>query len=304
MGKAVRVLVTGAGGFVGRFALASLEQTGVDVHAVSRIAGRRAGASVWHQADLLVPSECERVVRAVQPNVVLHLAWTTEHGKFWTSPLNVDWAAATLFLSRAAIEHGAHRFVGVGTCFEYQSPNDACCVEASTPLEPTTLYGVAKDSTRRILQSFADERGFELVWARLFFLYGPGEHPDRLVSSVARALVAGEQARCSSGTAVRDYMDVRDAGAALACAALSDYTGPLNIGSGRAARIADVARLVAEIHGRPELLSLGAIADRSNEPPHIVASTERLERQVGFHQERTLEEGLSDALSYWAAGAA
>jgi nucleoside-diphosphate-sugar epimerase len=81
---------------------------------------------------------------------------------------------------------------------------------------------------------------------------------------------------------VRDFISAQNAAAAIAALAASDVTGPVNIGSGAPISIANMARLIAEIAGRRYLLRLGALADRPNEPPYMVAHTGRLRREVGF----------------------
>src|SRR3546814_145026 len=138
------------------------------------------------------------------------------------------------------------------------------------------------------------------AWARLFFLYGLYENPARLVSSVARALLRGEEARCSSGLAIRDFMDVRDAGAALAALASSNVEGPVNIASGAPISVADLVRRLARLAGRDDLLRLGALPDRAGEPPRIVADIARLKVEVGFVPAHDLDSGLRNVLSFWA----
>ncbi len=106
-----------------------------------------------------------------------------------------------------------------GTCAEYEWGGPGPCVEGRTPLRPATLYGVAKDATRAVVEAAAGELGIAVAWGRIFFLYGPGEDERRLVASVARALARGERAATSAGTQRRDFMHVADVGAALRGAA-------------------------------------------------------------------------------------
>jgi nucleoside-diphosphate-sugar epimerase len=294
-----RILVTGASGFVGTAVVDALVRRGAEVHAVSH---RRAGANrqvMWHQADLLAAASAPKVIAAARPDTILHLAWIVEHHSFWTSPLNQDWAEASLTLARAGMEAGIKRFVGVGSCYEYEWPDTENCNETTTPLHPKTPYGIAKNATRQAIESLAAKSGIAFAWARLFFLYGPGEGEKRLVPSLARSLVSGEAAKCSNGRAVRDFMDVRDAGEALAALAISDTAGCFNIATGEAKSVADIARKLADISGRPDLLQIGAIPDRPDEPPRIVADVKRLRTEAGFTPIRSLDEGLCDALRYW-----
>jgi nucleoside-diphosphate-sugar epimerase len=123
---------------------------------------------------------------------------------------------------------------------------------------------------------------FSFAWARLFHLFGPGENPARLVPSIMLALREGREAQCASGRPVRDFISTQNAAAAITALATSATTGPVNIASGAPISIAAMARLIAEIAGRPYLLRLGALPDRLNEPPYMVAHTGRLRREVGF----------------------
>ncbi len=77
-----------------------------------------------------------------------------------------------------------------------------------------------------MLEAAAPELAIELAWGRVFFLYGPGEAPGRLVASVARALLAGERAATGDGTQIRDFLHVDDVAGAFAALLDSDVTGP------------------------------------------------------------------------------
>lgn len=299
--REMRILLTGASGFVGHHALSSLSAAGAEVHAVSRQRQSPDMGVRWHLADLLKPGTPAKLVDEVRPDCVLHLAWTVEHGVFWTDPTNLEWSAATLSLAAAATKAGVRRFVGVGTCYEYEWPENASCDERRTPLASHTLYDTSKDACRRTMEVHFAAAKMSFAWARLFFLYGPAEGPDRLVSSIARNLVAEKPAACSRGRAVRDFMDVRDAGAALAAIALSDVEGAINVGTGQGYPVSAVASSLGELAGRPDLVRIGDLPDRIGEPPFIVASVERLNREVGFETSRSLKEGLADALAFWNA---
>ena len=195
-GGRVRVLVTGASGFVGRQTIGALARAGVEVHAHAQHAEKVDGAVVAYGGDLRAPGAAGALINRVRPDTVLHLAWNVEHGAFWTSRDNLDWTAATLLLARAALDAGVQRFVGVGTCFEYRWPDDGTCNEGTTEIAPATLYAVAKDAARRVLQELGD---ISFAWARLFYLYGPFEHEARLVASLAAKLPRGKTRRFRGG---------------------------------------------------------------------------------------------------------
>lgn len=295
----MRILMTGASGFIGRHAAAHLVERGHEVVSLGRRPPPMAGMD-GHLCDLLDIGPAEQIIRASRPELLLHLAWTTEHGRFWTDPANDLWAHRSLDLARAAIDAGARRIVMVGTCFEYAF-DDRDCDERTTPLIGHTPYGQAKSACRASVRDVAAAAGVSFAWARLFHLYGPFEAPGRLVSSLSRALVAGDPAPMSSGVVWRDFMDARDAGAGLSALSLSSVEGDVNVATGEAVQIVTLAKLLAELAGRPDLLRVGALPDRDNEPRRIVARIERLRDEVGFRPARSLRQGLSDALDWWRA---
>jgi nucleoside-diphosphate-sugar epimerase len=294
-----RVLVTGGTGFVGRHAVDALLGMGLAVHVASREEASVAEGALAHRADLLREGTARELVEAVAPDAILHLAWCVEPGRFWSEPANLDWASASLRLARAAAEGGVRRFIGVGTCHEYDWPADAPCVEGVTPIRAHTLYDAAKAGTAAILRQYFAASGVGFTWARLFYLYGRGEDARRFVPGIARALARGEPAPCTRGLPIRDFLDVRDAGAALAKLVVSDYCGDVNIGSGAPTRLSEIAERLAEAAGRPRLLELGALPDRPDEPPFVVANTRILRERIGFAPQFDLETGLRVALEYW-----
>lgn len=296
-----RILVTGATGLIGRNVVRALRAFDVEIHAVSRSLARVSHDEdvYWHRANLFDRAARAELLDSSRPQTIIHCAWVTEHGVYWTSAENLEWVGCSLSLAREAHESGTLRFVGIGTCAEYEWGGDTPLSEASTPLRPRTLYGVAKNATRDVLESFAAVSGLSFAWGRVAMLFGAGEHPDRFVASVAKALVAGEPAKMASGTAVRDFLDARDVGAAIAALAMSGVRGAVNIASGEPARLLTVAQKLASLAGRPDLLAVGALPDRPDEPTSLCVEVARLQQEVGYRQSLTLDQGLGDALAYW-----
>ena len=293
-----RVLVTGASGFIGRHALAPLAARGFEVIALSRDAGPAVPGVTWRHGDLLAASEARRLIDDVRPSHLLHCAWFAEPGEFWSSPENARWVAASAALLLAFEAAGGRRFVGAGTCAEYDWSGGVCSEEA-TPIHPSTLYGRAKDAVRLLLDGVTARGQVAGAWGRMFHLYGPHEHPSRFVASVIRSLIAGEPARCSAGTQVRDFLHVEDVADAFAALLDSDVTGAVNIASGRGESIASVARLIAELTGRPGLLQLGALPVPAGDPDRLVAHVRRLGGEVGWRPKRTLRDGLAHTVEWW-----
>ncbi|MDE3749489.1 NAD-dependent epimerase/dehydratase family protein [Methylobacterium radiotolerans] len=288
-----RVLLTGATGFVGAHAIPALQSRGFEVHAL----GRRAPAAsvAFHSVDLLDAKAVQAAVGAVGAGHLLHLAWYAEPGLYWRSPLNLDWVAATLAMIRAFRERGGVRAVVAGTCAEYawgpeRLSEDAICA-------PATLYGTAKDATQRVLTAYARESGLSFAWGRLFFLYGPGEKPGRLVSDAIRTLSSGERFGTSPGHQRRDFSHVADVAGAFAALVDSAVEGAVNIGSGAAVPVRAILEQIGRMTGRPDLIDFGARSLPEGEPASIEADVARLRELVGFHPRYDLASGLKDTLT-------
>ena len=298
-----RVLVTGASGFIGRRTLAPLAERGFEVHAAGR--GSKApagtpGAVAWHSADLLDASSRRALVESVGASDLLHLAWYAEPGAFWAAAENALWVAATVGLVDEFAAAGGTRATLAGTCAEYDWSAPQPLAE-NARLAPATFYGVCKDATRRVAEGLGERAGIDLAWGRIFFLYGPGEHPARLVAAVARALVAGQRAPTSAGGQRRDFLHADDVADAFVALVASDVSGAVNVASGEAVAVGAVVQAIADAAGRPDLLDIGAIARRPGDPDAIVADVRRLRDEVGWSPQIGLADGLAATVDWWRA---
>jgi len=296
-----RVLVTGAGGFIGRPAVAELVRRGFEVHAVSRSEPPQPAAHevTWHAVDLLDAAARGRLVAGVRASHLLHLAWYAEPGAFWNARENAAWVAASIGLVDEFARAGGARAALAGTCAEYdwEAPQP---LSEDAPLSPSTYYGTCKDATRRVVEGLAERSGVSLAWGRIFFLYGPREDERRLVASVARALAAGERAQTSAGTQRRDFLHVDDVAAAFAAILASSVEGPVNVASGESVTVRSIAERLADAADRRNLLDVGPLPDRAGDPAEICADVARLRDEVRFTPAWSLADGLADAARWWA----
>ncbi len=167
-----------------------------------------------------------------------------------------------------------------------------------TPSRPATLYGTCKNALREIVLKAG---GPAVAWGRIFFLYGPDEHRDRLVPSILGPLRRGEPAVVRSGGHVRDLMHVTDVAAAFVALLESDVAGTVNVASGRPVTLGDVARTLGELTGRPELVRVEDAPGTPGNPKVMTADATKL-AGLGFVPRYGLRDGLATLVGHAAAG--
>lgn len=269
-----KILLTGASGFVGRQVARRLVEAGHRPVLVLRPGRLAATGLAAAQVDVVETPDLfgepaawwDAALEGVE--TIIHAAWYVEPGKYLDSLENLRCVEGSLRLADAAQRAGVTHFIGVGTCFEYRLPN--AHITADAPVGPVTLYAAAKLALLRMLEKRFEATGMLLSWSRLFYLYGEGEHPARLFPMLHRKLAAGEKVQLSSGDKLRDFLDVGEAGEMIAGLVETRQAGVVNICSGRAATIREIAEEIAGLHGRRDLLEFGTGTVHPRDPQAVV----------------------------------
>jgi len=293
-----RILVTGLGGFIGKRIVPFLLERGFEVVGAGRAARPASMDSRvhWLTVNLFDHAAVRDLVAKAAPTHCLNLAWYVEHGKYWRAPENIAWVQASLNLLTAFVDAGGKRFVGAGTCAEYDWSYGRLS-ETETPRNAASPFGRCKNAVFEATMAYADIKDISAAWARIFFLYGPGEIETRLVPHVIVSLLKGQEAKTSHGEQLRDFSHVDDVAAALAALVDSDVRGAVNIGSGEATKVRTIVETAARMIGRRELVRLGAIPAQAGEPELLVADVRRLRDEVKFQPRITLEAGLQSTIA-------
>lgn len=293
------VLITGAGGFIGKHCLPYLISNGFEVHAVDiSVPKEKLCGLHWHQVDLLDMKQSSKLLATICPTHLLHFAWYAKPGEYWNSLENIQWVEGSLHLLRAFHMNGGKRVVMAGTCAEYDW-HHGCCSEQVTPLAPSTLYGTCKNALQSLLKDFSRVTGLSSGWGRIFFLYGPHENPNRIVSSVILNLIQDKVAPCSHGNQIRDFLHVKDVASAFVALLKSDVTGPVNIASGNPIMLKEVILSIADKLKRNELIRFGEVSSALNEPKSLTAEVKRLNSEVGWKPSYDLDRGLMQTINWW-----
>ena len=302
----MRILVTGAGGFIGSQVTRLLVQEGDEVYGVIRDGGSRERVQDFLNLFHFVPLDLKdsAAVRAaisdIRPECAIHLAWYAVPGNYWTATENLDCVALSLALAQGLAEAGCKRLVVAGSCAEYDWDH-AFLSEETTPLKPRTLYGVCKNALHMMLEEYCARESMELSWARFFYLYGPGEQEQRLVPSVTLALLRGQIAQCAHGEQIRDFLHITDAASALCAVAKSGLIGPVNIGSGEPTKLRTVVETIAHSVGCPERVAVGTPAVEPAEPTALVADVLKIRQGTSWTPRLTLPAGIEQTVTWWRA---
>jgi nucleoside-diphosphate-sugar epimerase len=256
----------------------------------------------FHQGNLLEPGTAKRVLAAVKPSHLLHLAWYVVPGKLIASPENYEWVRASMELVQEFAAAGGKRVTSCGSGYEYDWRYGFCNEQLTSPV-PNTVYGACKQALNLMTENFAATANLSSVWGRVFFLYGPHEHPQRLVSSIILSMLRGEPAKSSHGRQIRDYMHVQDVADGLVAVLDSDLRGTVNVSSGRATQIRDIVLTLGSLLGRPELVQLGALPARANDAPMVVGDNAKIMAELGWQPKFELESGLAHTIEWWKARA-
>lgn len=231
----MKVLVTGATGFIGHHVVPCLLDRGLNVIATSRNKSKAKSYAWYNEVEYI---ECDYHSCTLdyysyfgEPDVIIHLAWPGLPK--YKDPLHVEKNLPTncLFLKNF-LEGGVKKMVVTGTCYEYGM--QCGCLHESAITQPVTQYGLAKDTLRKYLEFLVQDTQTSFNWVRLFYIYGEGQNQNSLLPQLERAISDDQQEfNMSGGEQLRDYLSVEDVAHNLCVIALQNkINGVINCCSG------------------------------------------------------------------------
>jgi nucleoside-diphosphate-sugar epimerase len=300
-----RVLVTGGAGFIGRHVADAVAQVGAEVVVTRRETGdamRSPGRRVV-VADLSEAGAAAQLIRHVRPSVTFNLAGygvdPAERDETRAERINHE-LVAELADACGACGDPAWRglqLVHAGSALEYGTAGGNLREESRAA--PSTLYGRSKLAGTAALQDACSRGRVRGITARLFTVYGPGEHPGRLLPSLIEAKRRGTPIPLTAGTQRRDFTYVADVvDAMLRLGALDNVQHDIvNVATGALTSVREFVVRAADVIGLDRaMLRFGAVATRAEEMAHDNVSIARLVEMCGWKPETTIEEGVRAAV--------
>lgn len=305
-----RVLVTGAGGFIGSHVTRALLSAGAEVYAMSssvssllpvRLADIAADLRIV-EANVADRSAMDAMARAVKPEMVAHLAAFTHVGKSFR---RVDESLTTNIHGTVnlllALNGEYERFVYTGTSEIYGDVPTPFREDAR--VNPVSPYSVSKYAGERYCLMFHQAYGWPVVCLRPFNAYGPWQTPDRIVPEIILTALQGRELLTTEGTQTREFNFVTDlADGFVAALSAPDVAGQvINLGCGQDIAIRDLTRQVLDLMGNPIEARIGALPHRPTEIWSMYCDNTRARELLGWHPAHTLEEGLSATIDWYRA---
>ena len=241
----MKVIVTGATGFIGRHLVKKILQNGHKVIAVARNL-KRAEEIEWFDEVRFVQTDLHRnyfpVIEELDGvDALIHLAWPGLPNYQGSFHIFQNLISDIAFL-KACLGSGLPRLLVAGTCLEYGMQSGALTEDLNT--RPTTPYGFAKDTLRKSLEFYQNEIDFNLQWLRLFYMYGDYQNSNSLLSQLDSAIDQKKDTfNMSIGTQLRDYLPIEEV-ANNFCFAIErpELTGVINCSSGSPISVLDLVR--------------------------------------------------------------
>jgi UDP-glucose 4-epimerase len=297
-----RILVTGGNGYVGRYLAGMLcKESELCIMDVLRHGPWRVdthGQARLVQADIRDHAAVAEVMAEFRPEVTVHLAAIHYIPECEAEPALAVSTNVTGTMNLLDTAPRGSRFVFASSGAVYRPASQPHC-EASSAVEPTDIYGLTKLHGEQYVAAAAARRGLEGVILRLFNVAGPGETNPHLLPELVAQLRAGRRAiELGNLSPRRDYIDVRDAAAGFAAAALGGAVGRgetciANLGTSRTHSVEEVVAKLRRISGVPFDVVQTSERMRLVDRPSLAADISRMRTMFGWQPRFNLDESLA-----------
>lgn len=289
-----RVLITGAGGFIGKNILEEMKNTlddNFEIHTITRNTLEIDGV-ISHNIDITDKIEVERSLSCIKAKYLLHLAWDVTPEVFFEDSKNIDYMSASMMLIKYFVENGGMRVVTAGTCFEYDI-KQKYLNEYGSYFKPDTLYGKCKNTMSNLAKFYCTKKSVSYASAKYFYLYGEGEKNERLIPYIINELMLDKEVVCKNPNAVRDYMNIKDASKATLKLLFSNIEGDVNISTGKGMYIGEIFKIISRKLKKENLVIYLEEGDKNI----IIGDNCRLRNELDFYDYTDFSLGIDLLIS-------
>lgn len=279
----MKILVTGATGFIGRHLIPELIAGGNEVIALG-LEDRKTLSFPWQdkvryiQYDLSENS-ADCYDRFHRPERLIHLCWAglPNYKELFHIEKNLF---ESYFFIKQLVLGGVKDVTVLGTCFEYGLQEGCLSEDADT--RPVNPYGLAKDCLRKFLQELNLKHPFNFKWVRLFYLYGAGQNKNSILELLKQALDNNDEVfNMSGGEQERDYLPVEKVAEYIAKISLKDdFSGIVNCCSGRPVSIRSLVEKYLRENHKSIKLNLGYYPYPDYEPMAFWGNNNKLRKLI------------------------
>jgi nucleoside-diphosphate-sugar epimerase len=291
-----RVLVTGAGRFIGRHVAKRLIARRCEVHGISRSETGGDDKNIrWWQGDVTDSERIDAIVSAARPEIIVHLASHVSGDRSLSRVLPIlrENLLSAVNVLVVASKAGCRRVILAGSLEEPHAGEDF-----PTPASP---YAAAKWAASGYARMFHALYRLPVVLVRIAMTYGPGQVDDtKLVPYVVRSLLRGESPALTSGRKSVDWVYVEDLAEGIACACFAEAIDgkTIDLGSGTCVPVREVVTQLVAITNPSVVPQFGAIPDRPLERA-LLADTAAAKALLGWRAVTPLDEGLRRTVAWY-----
>jgi len=290
----LKVLVTGASGFIGSKLVIKLSISGFEVMGLTRSLDKtRLNEDIqWLNADLSLPDTYRDQVKNFKPDVLIHLSWQDiPDFSLEKSKLNLNQSLD--FLSYILEIESCKKILVSGSCAEYNKIKGKC-IESDNSI-PNDYFTWAKLSIYSWLSMKCAERNTTLGWLRVFYVYGPGQRSESLIPTILSSLKNKKLPHLRNPNNANDYIFIDDVVDSFYLAIIGEISsGVFNIGSGKSTSVFDVCKYAEKIVLASDLLTqqLEELVKKSESNINFWADISKAKDKLNWTPKTEIDDGI------------
>jgi nucleoside-diphosphate-sugar epimerase len=296
----LRVLLTGASGFLGSEAARRLAEDGFELVGVGRRRPEQQDPEIqFTEADLTDHSSLRAARAAIGPvEKIVHLAALVPRSQNDDEPgpmygVNVE---GTLNLLDV-FGPDSTGVVYASTAEIYGLPSESRPLVETVPPNPPSWYAATKLAGEYVCRTWSQARGVPACILRFSVIYGPADTINRALPNFIDRALSGENLEVFGGEELRDYLSIDDAADAIALAVQITPSGTFNVGSGAGVTVRAAAEYVVQLTGSDASID---VLPRRKPAADLVLSIEQARRVLGYEPRRFFPEGLDQQIRWQA----